>query len=86
MFRYISAATTSWMKQNANLESDEWSISPSSRDKAAMSVFYSDGAVRGFSCYESISHASVRPTINLLSTTQIDTNHTGSFEDPYTLS
>jgi len=73
---------TSWMYKTSNHSYNEWLVSPSGTSTNAVYVtsWTTEGNVRE-AHPGSVYH--VRPVLNLLSTAQIDANHTGSSSDPY---
>jgi len=72
---------TSWMYATANHTTYEWMLSPSSYYSGSAAYWYTSGCVDYSNVYHNNNGA--RPVLNLLSTAEIDTNHTGSSSDPY---
>jgi len=75
---------TSWMYATANHTTYEWMLSPSSDGSYYAARWDSSGFVGYYYVYNGYG-GGARPVLNLLSTAEIDTNHTGSSSDPYVL-
>ena len=70
------------MYATANHTTSEWMLSPSSLYSYSAAYWSASGYVGD---YDVNGYFGARPVLNLLSTAEIDTNHTGSSSDPYQL-